>query len=203
MKRIGKLSLAVVAVALGSGGSQRRHVGQEDRAVEQLCRQFLAPGDAAQLGQGDQGGGQRRHRGRSRSLHHGREPGDRAGGPDPESGAAGLRCHRAQRRLAGRPTGRSRRPATRASPWSRSTASSPSPAPGGSRSTSSRWARMRCSTSPRRCRAATCSRSAGSPACSSTTRSARASTRASARTRSSRSWARCTATGTRPRHRPP
>ena len=39
-------------------------------------------------------------------------------------------------------------------------------------STSSRWARTRCSTWPRRCpRAASCSRSAASPASSSTTRS--------------------------------
>ena len=49
-----------------------------------------------------------------------------------------------------------------------------------------------------RCRtAATSSRSAASPASSSTTRSPRASTRASPRTRSSRSSARCTATGRR------
>ena len=52
-------------------------------------------------------------------------------------------------------------------------------------------------------RAATCSKSAASPASSSTTRSPRASTRASPRTRSSRSSAPCTATGTRPRRRPP
>ena len=67
-----------------------RRPRQEDRAQQQLRRQFLAPVDAEELGQGDQEGGGRRRRGGSDALHHLREPGHRAGRADPEPDPAGL-----------------------------------------------------------------------------------------------------------------
>ena len=90
------------ALRRGRDGGVRRHVGKAHRAVEQLCRQLLASGDADQLGDRDQAGRRGRDRGRGRRLHHGREPGDRAGGADPEHDPGGLRRHRRQRRLARR-----------------------------------------------------------------------------------------------------
>ena len=45
-----------------------RYVGQADRAFQQLCRQFVAPGHAEELGQGDQAGSRRQDRRRRRPF---------------------------------------------------------------------------------------------------------------------------------------
>ena len=79
-----------------------RHQQDEDRLLQQLRRQFLAPGDAEELRHRHPAGGEGRRRRRGGRVHHRRQGGADPGGPDPEPDPAGLQRHRHQRRLARR-----------------------------------------------------------------------------------------------------
>ena len=101
LKKTLACSIALAAL-LASGAAMADTKDKKIALVQQLCREFLAPGHAEELGQGDEARGRGGHRGSRRSVHHLRKPGDRTGRANPEPDPSGLQRHRHQRRFAGR-----------------------------------------------------------------------------------------------------